>query len=200
MCRLLETIKLSDGKIYNLTHHNQRLKTSYRICFGKESTFDLYEIINIPPGFLKGLVKVRVIYGEHDYRVEYHPYQYKQIENLKLVTSSTIQYPLKFEDRKELEKLFGQRGDCDDIIIVKDGLVTDSFAANLIFFDGENWLTPDTPLLKGTMRANLLEQGVIKESRILVSDIRHFISVGLINAFHSFENMPVVPVCRIKNK
>jgi 4-amino-4-deoxychorismate lyase len=45
---------------------------------------------------------------------------------------------------------------CDDIIIVRNGFVTDASYANLIFRKGDEWFTPATFLLAGTMRAFLL--------------------------------------------
>jgi 4-amino-4-deoxychorismate lyase len=93
--------------------------------------------------------------------------------------------------------LFAQRDNADDIVIVKNGLVTDAFAANLIFFDGQKWVTPNTPLLKGTQRQYSLDQGIISETEIKESDISSFQKVGLINAMVSFEDMPVIPVEKI---
>ena len=93
--------------------------------------------------------------------------------------------------------MFAQRGKCDDIIIIKNGLVTDAFAANLLFFDGKNWVTPTTPLLKGTQRQFLLDQEIIFETKIREEDICSYQKVGLINAMVSFEDMPVIPMEKI---
>jgi len=75
--------------------------------------------------------------------------------------------------------------------------VTDSFAANLLFFDGETWVTPDSPLLKGTKRQFLIDQGIIFEKKIREEDIRNYLKVGLINAMIGFEEMPVIAVEKI---
>jgi 4-amino-4-deoxychorismate lyase len=110
-----------------------------------------------------------------------------------VVHHESIDYHIKYTDRQILQQLFDQRGDCDDIIIVKNGFVGDSYTANLLFFDGKNWYTPTTPLLKGTKRQFLLDQGVISEKEIREEDIKSYQKVGLINALIDFEEMPEVP-------
>ena len=81
-----------------------------------------------------------------------------------------------------------QKGDADDIIIVKNGLITDSSFANLLFFNGLQWLTPAQPLLKGTQRAKLLEQEQVITAEIRTADLSNFIKVRLVNAMLRFED------------
>ena len=68
------------------------------------------------------------------------------------------------------------------MIFVKNGLVTDSSYANLVFFDGTEWVTPTTFLLNGTCRQRLLSERKIKERIIHATDIPSFTHIGLINA------------------
>ncbi len=198
MSRLLETINLTNGLLQNLEFHNRRFINSFNECFGYEPDIRLEEKIIIPSEFSYGTFRCRIIYDEKDFQVEFLPYQFRKIESLQMVVDDKIDYHLKFADRKRLEELFQRKGNCDDIIIIYKGLVTDSFAANLIFSDGENWFTPDKPLLNGTMRTKLLSQGMITEIRIKDSDIHKFLFAGLINAFFSFDFMPIVPINKIK--
>ena len=130
-------------------------------------------------------------------QIEIEPYTYRTIQSLKVVRHESVDYHLKYTDRQILQELFARRGDCDDIIIIKNDMVTDSFAANLVFYDGEKWFTPTTPLLKGTKRQLLLDQGILFEKEIKKEDIRAFQKVGLINAMIDFEEMPVVNIVRV---
>jgi 4-amino-4-deoxychorismate lyase len=155
---------------------------------------DLMKAIMLPQHCISGIFKVRVVYGPFVEKIEIEPYQYRSIQSLKLVRHEHIDYHLKYTDRQILQELFDQRGSCDDIILIKNGLVTDSFAANLLFYDGRSWFTPSTPLLKGTKRQLLLDQGRIKEKEIRAEDIRTYQKIGLINAMIDFEEMPVVAV------
>jgi 4-amino-4-deoxychorismate lyase len=97
-------------------------------------------------------------------------------------------------DRRELEKLLHKRGDCDDILVVKNGCITDSFYANVVFWNGEVWITPDTPLLPGTMRASLLRNGMIRKSRITPEDLAVYQKLKLINAMNDLQEAPEIPI------
>ena len=197
MSPLLESIKLQGGRLHNLKYHQQRMNSALGELFPETSEIDLQKSIQIPEQCQTGLFKVRVLYGPAIERIEFVPYQPRAIRSLKIVHHESIDYHLKFTDRQILQELFKQRGDCDDIIIIKNGWVTDAFAANLLFFDGQKWVTPNSPLLKGTQRQFLLDEGIISEKEIREDEISGYSKVGLINAMVGFEEMPVIPVDRI---
>lgn len=198
MCQLLESLKLKDGRIQNPEFHQNRMNRSLKELYPEAEEINLDSVISIPENCKSGLFKVRVLYRGSVEKVEIEPYQFRTIESLKVVHHESIDYHLKYSDRRILQELFAQRGNCDDIIIVKNGFVGDSFAANLLFFDGKYWFTPTTPLLKGTKRQFLLQQGIILEREIKVDGIAGFQKVGLINALVDFDEMPVVPIGKIK--
>ena len=160
--------------------------------FPDAKKIDLANEIPIPENCKSGIFKMRILYGQTIEKIEIEPYVFRSIQSLKVVHHESIDYHLKYTDRQILQELFAKRGDCDDIIIVKNGLVTDSFAANLLFFDGEKWFTSDSPLLKGTKRQLLIDNGIISEKEITEEGIRSYQKVGLINAMIDFEEMPVV--------
>ena len=197
MCQLVESIKLKDGVIQNLEYHQMRMNRSMDELFPKREKINLATVISIPDNFASGIFKVRVLYGSFLQKIEIEPYTFRTIQSLKVVHHESVDYHLKYTDRQILQELFAQRENYDDIIIVKNGLVTDSFAANLLFFDGETWVTPNSPLLKGTKRQLLIDQGIIFEKKIREEDIRNYLKVGLINAMIDFEEMPVIAVEQI---
>lgn len=197
MSPLLESIKLKDGRLHNLQYHQQRMKSAMAELFSDAPEIDLTKKIRIPEQCRTGSFKVRVLYGAAIERVEFEPYQPRTVRSLKIVHHESIDYHLKYTDRQILQELYAQRGDCDDIIIIKNGWVTDAFAANLLFFNGEKWVTSDSPLLKGTQRQFLLDQGIIYETEIREEDISGYKKIGLINAMIDFDDMPVIPVEKI---
>jgi 4-amino-4-deoxychorismate lyase len=197
MCQLVESLKLKDGVIQNLEYHQSRMNRSMNELFPDAEKIELAKAITIPENCKSGVYKVRVLYGSSVEKIEIEPYSFRIIKSLKVVRHESIDYHLKYTDRQILQQLFAQRGNCDDIIIVKNGFVTDSFAANLLFFDGKKWFTPTTPLLKGTKRQLLLDQGIISEREIREEDIRSYQKVGLINAMIDLEEMPVIAVEKI---
>jgi len=194
MCQLVETIKCKNGKLENLRYHQARFDLSRMNLFDNEKVIHLREVIEIPTKFRNGLFRCRVVYSSEIENIEFHPHVFRKIESLKLVEDNSIDYHLKFTDRKKLNELFEKRGDCDDILIVKNGCITDSYIANVVFFDGCEWWTPSTPLLHGTRRAQLIEEGKIKVCRITPNDLHRFEKAGLINAMQDLNEMPEVKI------
>ncbi|OGI06312.1 MAG: hypothetical protein A2Y40_06235 [Candidatus Margulisbacteria bacterium GWF2_35_9] len=176
---LFETIKLLNGEICNETFHQERVNYSRKENYGYEDVLNLSQFINNIPSI--GVYRAKVIYEKTVNDVLISPYIEKPIKSLKVVHSSVF-YPYKFLNREELDLLYTQREDADDVLIIKDGLITDTTIANSIFFDGETWYTPKEPLLKGTYRAKLLKEGVVKEKTIHYEEINNFKIIGIINA------------------
>lgn len=198
MCRLLESLKLKDGVLGILDYHQQRLNYSLNELFPQSQGIDLKREIIIPEKYHQGTFKVRVSYGAAVEKVEIVPSAFRMIQSLKVVHHNSIDYHLKYSERRLLIELYNKRGECDDVIILKNGCVTDSFAANLLFFDGERWFTPTTPLLKGTKRQLLLDQGLVIEKEIREENILDYQKVGLVNAMIDMDEMPVIEIQNIR--
>jgi len=179
----LETIKAIDGEIKHLEYHQKRYEGVLN-SLGIKKVHKLKEQLNPPK---KGLYRCRVIYSIKNIEIEYIPYQKRQIQKLKLIESNTIEYTKKYADRRELDALFLEKGEGDDILIIKDGFVSDTSIANLAFYDGEYWFTPKIPLLQGTTRARLLENGKIFEKDIRAEDIYTYKKIALMNAMIDFD-------------
>lgn len=197
MSRLIETIRIIDGHAENLSWHNNRLNSSRLDLFGIQKKTDLGKLIVVPAEFCKGEVKCRVSYSDEIGFIEFEKYTFRTVKSLKIVISDSINYKYKYTDRYSLNALFSQKADMDDIIIIKNGFVTDSFYANIVFYDGKNYITPSTPLLLGTKRAKYLSEGRIKEKAIKREDIELFKEVHLINAFLDLGRC-VIPASRIQ--
>ena len=180
--KLLETIKIVDGEALHLDYHQQRLENSLQALHVK-AQINLKEHLFAPKN---GTYRCRVIYYESILKVEYFPYTFSAINSLKLIQCDSIDYPLKYENREKLNALFELKGECDDILIVKNSLLSDTSKANLAFFDGSKWFTPSSPLLYGTTRARLLDEKKIFEKTLHVSDLSSFSKVAVLNALVDF--------------
>lgn len=189
---LLETVKCLNGKLYNLEWHNLRFNQARKIYLGLSTKMNLGNFVKVPNSFKKGLYRCRINYSKTIDVVEFIPHEYKEVHSLKLVEDNEIDYAFKFSNRQKLDSLFELRGDCDDILIVKNACITDSSTANPIFFDGAKWWTPDTPLLEGTQRARLISEGLLSVCRITPNDLTKYEKVGLINAMWDMAKMPVI--------
>jgi len=183
MYQLVETIKINNGTPENLEFHDRRMKESLSDLFGIRKCFDLNSICKVPYKLSHGIVKCRIVYDTEIRETTFHPYVIRPVNSLRLIEDNEIDYSYKYADRSSLDSLFEKRGSCDDIIIIKNGYVTDTYYANIVFksINGD-WVTPESCLLKGTRRTCLLEKNLIKETVIRVSDLTYFIEARLINA------------------
>ncbi len=194
----IETICLNDGQWSNLTYHNERLNRTRSAYFGEVEKWDLDTLIVIPPGITTGLYKCRITYGKAVENIEFEPYRPRQVRSLRMVEDDTIAYDFKFKDRSALQHLFEKRENADDVLIVKEGLITDTSYANIVFWNEKQWVTPDSPLLKGTKRAQLLAEGLIIEQKIRAQDIPKYSHARLINSMLDFATTSAIPVENIQ--
>ncbi len=195
MCRLFETIKIADGIPLNLSLHNERMNRSRKFLFGLNDRLSLDEYISVPENARSGITRCRIIYAESVISVEYAPYIPASTRSLKLVDAGSVVYDHKYLDRSSLVSLIDKEI-ADDILIIRNGCIADTSYSNVIFTDGKRWTTPDTPLLKGTMRKFLLGNGTITEERITVNKLTHYTHFKLINAMLGNDS-PLLPVSSI---
>lgn len=196
MSLLIETIKLVDGKFLNLFHHEQRMIRSLESLCGVEEDIvleDFLQELSVPQ---EGIFKCRIVYDDQTKEVEFIPYQPRIVNTLRLIENDRINYDFKYSDRKEIDKLFEKRDGCDDILIIKKGEVTDASYANIIFRRDDEWVTPWSPLLRGTMRQKLVDENKIVPEKILLEDIATFKTFKLINAMLEFDG-PEIDVSNI---
>lgn len=184
MCQFIETIRIEDGKAINLGFHNYRFNKTRRDIFECNLPINLADYIQ--PGLYMERTKCRIEYQEEVENVEYIPYTVRPVKSLRLVTSDGLDYTYKSSNRQKLDELFKQKGEADDILIVRDGLLTDTSIANIALWNGEQWETPETPLLEGTMRASLLGKGKIVPAVIHPQDLSRYSLIRLFNAMVGF--------------
>jgi 4-amino-4-deoxychorismate lyase len=196
MSRLIESIRLLDGEFQNLFYHEQRMKHSLNMLFGSSHTVDLERFL-LEMDYPKiGLHKCRILYNDIEKEVTFAPYQARKIERIRLVADDNISYEFKFEDRRNIDRLFALRGDCDDVMIARRGMITDCSFSNIVFRRRKQWYTPAVPLLKGTMRQQLLDLNKVLPCEILSRDLRSFDTFKIINAMVQFDS-PEIEVSEI---
>ncbi len=179
---LLETIKIEDGEIHNLNYHQNRCTKSRQILFNSSDTLELSSIIDAPK---TGVYRCRILYGEALHSIDYIPYTLKKIQTLRIVPSD-IDYSFKYANRDALNTLLESNKDVDEVIIEKNGYLTDTTISNIAFLDGEQWFTPAKPLLEGTMRAKLIDEGFLQIKEIHKEDLPNYSQVALMNAMIGF--------------
>lgn len=196
MCPFIETICIEQGRIMRLAYHNERMNRTRRLCLGASESLDLAHFIS--PEACIERTKCRVVYDTEIREVTYSPYHLRPVATLQLVYSDEADYRYKSADRTVLNELFACRAEADDVLVVRQGLLTDTSICNVALWNGEQWQTPAEPLLAGTHRATLLNEGVIEATSISVSDLSGFSRIRLFNALIGFGeiDLPISCICR----
>lgn len=184
MCRYIETIRIEKGRLRNIAYHDRRMNEVRREVWGVDRSVSLETYIDASP--YEERTRCRVTYGRDVESVEFFPYQIRPVHSLQLVRGGQIEYRRKRADRSELNALFACRGEADDVLIVRGGLLTDTSIANIALGDGTGWYTPASPLLEGTQRACLLDAGMIRPLDIHADDLSRFQKIRLFNAMIDF--------------
>lgn len=196
MSRFIETIRIADGCPQYLEYHQQRVNRTRAEVLGALPGLSLAAALHSLVVPDDAVYKCRLVYAEAVEDCQLTLYMPKQIRSVQLVYQDNIEYGYKYEDRKALE-LLRESTRLDEIIIVKNGLVTDASFANVVFRNGEGLVTPAQPLLRGTQRQRLIDSGRVREMDITPADVRSFTSFQLINAMLPLEAGTELPVSAI---
>ena len=174
-----ETIKCEDFEVFNLNYHNKRVAKT----IGKN--LNLQEYIN---PISDELLRCKVIYDENEIiSVDYFPYKKRDIKSFKLIYENDINYSKKYLNREKIDELFLKKESCDEIIIVKNGVVRDTSIANIaIFYDGY-WIVSKNSLLEGTTKTRLLEEKNLVEKDISVEMLKKTEKIALLNSMIGFD-------------
>jgi len=182
--KLIETIKIQNGTIGNLTYHNARLNRTRRELFGLLHPIDLHA--HITPPKEQQLYRCRITYTKDIETVEYIPYTPKEQKHFRVVQSD-ICYAYKYANRETLDRLKSQFAKYDDIIVAQNGVLKDTTIANIAFFDGDVWWTPKEPLLAGTVRQYLLDNRKIQAKELKIDEIASYHGFAIMNAMVGFK-------------
>lgn len=188
----LETICILRGEIQNWQGHEERMqRTATHFGFSIPPLSDLQKLL---PNELRDIkVKCRIIYHDTIEEISFEPYIPREITSLKLVEASP-DYAFKFANRQAFIELLAQKEDCDEILITRNGLITDTSYSNVVFRRGKHYFTPGTTLLNGTKRQKLLQEGKITEKRIHRDSLHEYDHVYLINALLDIEDGVSLPI------
>ena len=182
----LETICILNGKIQNIVSHKKRMQeTASYFRFNAPELPDIEALLT--DGLRESKVKCRVCYHNEITSIEFERYVPNNLKSLKLINMFP-DYSFKFSNRKAIDDLLKFRNGCDDVLIVRNGLISDTSYSNVVFRKDNMYFTPNFPLLNGTKRQKLLENKIIEEAVINVETIKQYDRVWLINALLDIED------------
>jgi 4-amino-4-deoxychorismate lyase len=198
-----ETIALFGGIPRHLAYHTRRFSRTWRDWFGATGAPDLetyiYNVVlpeeeaqNGGCRFRSLRCRLRIEYGaEGILSHRLLPYVPRTVRTLALIESD-IRYPYKSTDRDALDALRSASG-ADDVLILHGGYLTDTTVANVALRQGNSWYTPARPLLPGTTRARLIDEGVLTPRAIHRGDLDRYGAMALLNALTGFAPLPQWP-------
>lgn len=190
MKQFIETICIRDALPQHLEWHQRRINATLQHFYPIHyHTWTLEKCIVVPTEFQLGLVRCRILYDAHLLSIHYFMYTPRIINSLKLVeTPGEMDYRYKYADRRAIEELYEQRGDADDVLITKDGWITDTSYANIAFGKNDNWYTPSIPLLAGTTWKRLIHAGKLIPQPIHKDQLLCFDVIRIFNAMNDWED------------
>ncbi|MDD2634457.1 MAG: aminotransferase class IV [Bacteroidales bacterium] len=194
----VEVLKVKNGTFIDIQDQLERIYRTTLHFFSKPLIVNLTNNI-IPIDLRNKLVKCRIVYAKEIISIHFETYKLRNIQSLALVEHNTIEYSYKYKNRDKINELLRQHNECDDILIVKNSLVTDTSYSNVVFKDIDGKLyTPASTLLAGTKRQKLLDTGIIYKKEIRINDIKSYEGVYLINAMIDIEDNVFVNIDNIR--
>jgi len=176
--KYIETIKCTNKVAHHIAYHEKRIART----IGK--SISIQTLIN-PPS--RELLKCRFIYTEDEIiSITYDKYEIKKPKRFKLVFDDDIIFDKKTLARDDINRLALTKADADEIIIIKDTLITDTAIANIAIYLDNQWLTPKNPLLYGTTLDRYLDKGVLQKADITVDMLKNSEKIALLNAMVDF--------------
>jgi 4-amino-4-deoxychorismate lyase len=196
MFPFFETIRYSNAIAANLFFHQQRVERTF-LRNGVDPAFDLMAIdfkreAEKHGALNEAVYKCKILYDlKSNYTISFEAYQIRSIKTFSLVDIGNNDYSIKFTDRTWINMAL-QSVSTDDVIFTKDEILKDASYANIVLFDGNDWVTPAKPLLLGTKRALLLSEKKIIEKEIRVEQLKDFKSLKFINAMMLWDESPTI--------
>jgi 4-amino-4-deoxychorismate lyase len=192
MRHFLETICIRDGVIQHLEWHQRRVDVTLKHFYpGHQLSWSLENSIIVPSEFQLGVIRCRITYDAHLLAIHYFPYEPRLIQTLKLMEAPPdFDYRYKFADRNVLDNLFAQRDSADDILIMKNGWITDTSVANIAFQKRGIWYSPSLPLLTGTTWKRLVFSGKIIVCPIHWTQLSFYETFRIFNAMNEWDSSP----------
>ena len=197
MFPLFESICVENYQIKLSEFHQKRMDNSYLKLFNVKNKWSIKKIFESLKIESNQKYKLRINYSQSKYSISLKKYFKKKIRSLQCLELNDYSYDLKYTDRSVIDKNNKLKSLSDDILIIKNGFVTDSSYCNIVFFDGLSWVTPKFPLLNGVQRNFLLKNKIIFKKKIKVSDISKYKSFVLINSMIEFNTNDAVNINKI---
>ena len=183
-----ETIKLINGKFYNLGYHQKRVDLTLKNLFQKKENINLEYILQNSNYPKKGIFRTKIIFNKDgNILIDFYPYIKREIKTLAIVESN-IDYKYKFLDRTSIDLLKNNFKEYDEVIISNNGYIKDTSIANIALYHKKlkEWHTPKEPILEGTTLKRYLSEKKLIKKMIHYTDLKNYSNIATLNAMVDF--------------
>ncbi len=192
MSLFIESILYENGQFPLLDYHIERMRKTLN-SFDLPLPPDLDSHLRPPRSLSGDRYKTRIVYHQTIKKVDWIRYRKANPQKVRLVDAGDFDYSLKYADRSFFSGQLEKWPEFQDLIFVKNGLITDSTYCNILVKRDGNWFTPEKPLLKGVRRKYLLDKKVIKTASITPADLlKRAEEIRLVNALMPFDDCIVL--------
>ena len=188
----IETLRSEGGKLHGLHRHSARLPGTVLAHGGTLRENEVLHYLSSIPLPTEGIHRLTLTYPPG--AILSHqiiPYQRRAIHHLQLCTlPPRFTYHYKYADRSYFLRVKAALPpEAEVLFLLPDGRITDTTFTNILLeLEDGSLVTPAYPLLKGTQRGFLIEQGLVYEQDHLTpKDLAHCRSILLINAMLPLE-------------
>ncbi|HBZ67310.1 MAG TPA: hypothetical protein DEO70_10755 [Bacteroidales bacterium] len=180
-----ETIRIDSGMPQNIKWHQSRMNSTLS-RHNLIAEFDLKEYLESLE-FDSGIIqRCRIDYNQRIAGDLILPYAPLPLGSLRIVEADAINYTYKNVDRRALDNLRHKRKSSDDVLIAINKRIADISYANIVFQRGNHFISPATPLLRGTQLSLLVERGQVQLQEIFIPDLKYFDGWIPVNALLGF--------------
>jgi 4-amino-4-deoxychorismate lyase len=181
MSLLVESIRIENGKAPLLDYHLRRIRKSSRELYGCDG-IDLEKILSAQDFPAEGIIKCRIVFDAELREIEWYPYKKRKIIRLDQADIGDFLYKHKYLERDAIDKIRQGAGEGDEFILTREGMITDTTFSNVALYDGQQWYTPEKPLLYGVRREKLLDEGRLITDNIHIDKLYNYHKISFINA------------------
>lgn len=188
----IETLRSEGGKLHGLDRHLARLRGTVLAHGGTLREDEVLHYLSSIPLPAEGLHRLTLTYdSESILSHQIIPYQRRAIHHLQLCPlPPRFTYHYKYADRSYFLRVKAALPpETEALFLLPDGRITDTTFTNILLeLEDGSLVTPACPLLKGTQRGFLIEQGLVYEQNHLTpKDLARCRSIRLINAMLPLE-------------
>lgn len=182
-----ETLACREGIILHVEAHRARCMSTLQQCVPRGQMPSWLSHPVVPEEYTKGFYRVKLQYDGFSWQVDWFPYQRQHHTGLTFYEIGSFEYPHKRTDRTYFENCLRTSG--QEVWLHRNGVLLDTTYSHVALWMQDGWVTPAAWLLPSTKRQVLVDQKLVKESPLNLTDIPRNGYLILYNALRDWEDL-----------